>query len=182
MEKREVNIKNEKKNNTEGAKNNLNPGQNSGNASSATNKCGPIAQTSPGTERGGGEDKVRKNHPQPSPRNKTNKPGTHQAETAPDPTTRKTSRSRTNHATKSRKTSRKNEMECSREAKANYPRWRLEIRLRYAGSPSKHASQANLQTPRSPYSFYRSRVARLRKRKLDRSRVVQKSNQIYSIR
>ena len=48
--------------------------------------------------------------------------------------------------------------------------------------PYKRAIQVYLQTPRTSYSSRRSRVARRRKRKLDRSRVVPKSNQIYPIR
>ena len=40
---------------------------------------GRITQTIPDTERGGGQDKIRKNHPQPSPRKK-NEPGTHLAD------------------------------------------------------------------------------------------------------
>ena len=43
------------------------------------------------------------------------------------------------------------------------------------------ASQEYLQTTRTSYNSCRGRVARQRKRKLDRSRVVQKSNQIYPI-
>ena len=48
--------------------------------------------------------------------------------------------------------------------------------------PCKRASQVNLKTPRVSYSSRRSRVARRRKRKLDRSRVVRISNLIYPIR
>ena len=48
--------------------------------------------------------------------------------------------------------------------------------------PRKRTSQVCLQTSRTSYSSRRNRVARRRKRKLYRSRVVQTSNQIYPIR
>ena len=48
--------------------------------------------------------------------------------------------------------------------------------------PCNRASYVHLQTPRTSHSSRRSRVARRRKRKLDRSRVIQKAHQIYPIR
>ena len=141
---------------------------------------GPITQTSPDTEREGRQDKIHKNHPQPSPR-KTKQTRNTPSRKKPD---QKLGKRRVveNPTPKVQENVKKQNIDCSREAKVCYPRWRLEILLRYAGPRSKHASQVNLQTPRTSYSSRRNRVARQRKRKFDRSRVVHKSNQIYSIR
>ena len=66
MEKRKVNIKNEKKHITEDVKNNLNPDHNSGNASCVTNEWPDYPYQPLSGE--GRQDKIRKNHPQPCPR------------------------------------------------------------------------------------------------------------------
>ena len=47
--------------------------------------------------------------------------------------------------------------------------------------PRKRASYVHLWTPRTPYQACQGRVARRRKRKLDRPRVVQKAHQIYHL-
>ena len=56
------------KNNTEYAENHLHPADNSRNVSRAAHESAPITQTSPDTERGGKQDKIRIDHRQPSPR------------------------------------------------------------------------------------------------------------------
>ena len=82
MEKRKVNIKNEKKNNTEDAKKHLNPGHNSGNAPCATDEW-PNYPDQPRHQAGGvGRTKYAKTIPSQT-QEKTNKPGTHLAEKSP---------------------------------------------------------------------------------------------------
>ena len=93
-EKPKANIKNEKKNKTEDAKNHLNPGYNFGNASCATNEWPDYPDRPDPTLSGGvGRTNTQINHPQPSPRkNKQlrNKP----SRKKPNPKTWKTSSSR----------------------------------------------------------------------------------------
>ena len=48
-------------------------------------------------------------------------------------------------------------------------------------SPRKRTGDVDLQAPRTSYGFRRSRVARPGKRKFNRSRVVQKADQVYLV-
>ena len=61
--------------------------------------------------------------------------------------------------------------------KVNWPRSRLEIHLRYVGSPEETRWRCE-SAGRASYGSRRSRVARRGKRKFDRPWVVQKAEQV----
>ena len=138
----------------------------------------PITQTSPDTKRGGGQVKIRKNRPQPSLRITSQE---HTEEKNPDPKTRKTSKSRKPPPKVQENGKRKisSAVEGRKSAIHGGASKFIYVTL---DPPSKRASQGYLQSPRTSCSSRRSRVARRRKRKLDRPRVVQNSNNIYPIR
>ena len=125
----------------------------------------PSTQTSPVTERGSRQDKTRKHHHQTKPRK--------------NKLTRNTP-SRKNHPTKSKKTTRKIIWSVAEKRKSAIHGGASRFIYVTLDLPCKRASQVILQTPRTSYSSRQSRVARRRKRKLERSRVVRKSNQKYA--
>ena len=65
--------------------------------------------------------------------------------------------------------------------KVNWPRPRLEVRLRFVGSPEEKHWRCELAGTKSLGDSRRSRVARRGKREFNRSQVIQKADQVYLV-
>ena len=142
---------------------------------------GPSAQTSPDTERGSRQDENTQKTSPTRPKKKNWRRKNIPSGKTPTRKLGKTAKVE-NNLPEPRKTAR-NEMSSGAEKlKSAIHGWASKFVYVTLDPPCKRPSKVNLQTPRTSYSSRRSRVARRRTRKLDRSRVVQKSNKIYSIR